>query len=356
MQVLAERHRQLLDRSEQGEADDAFADDVLAFLDDIRLAGEAVVEPAERAQLRGLVRYWCGTIFRFTGTYPTITLLPADVGAGLGTGAVARRSPPPLLWLLGGGASVAVIAAALAIIGSAAGLSLDGAAPAATPRAQARVRYVLAEQGLGGESASVLGPMTFCRAASDLVFHFSLADIEPDTDLRWVLLREAVEVAAQPAAPYGDMSESLTVRLGPDDGDGFVPGHYSLSLTAAGTTLWIQTFEVLDIAPRVFGLSVSDVPASIPGTDPRREFAPGPRVLYLRYSYEGLCSGVDLSHKLFLDGELIQAIEQDWVGPAQGEDQAVFQAAAGSVLVPGEYQAVTSVSGVEQGRVDFLIR
>jgi hypothetical protein len=355
LDALLERNRQLLDRSDQGEADDLFLDDVLALLDDLRLAGEVIAEPAGRTQLRALIRFWCGTVFRYTGSYPTVTLHPADLVDGQAATAATERSPPPLLWLVAGGASVAVIAAALAIVGSAAGVSLGGSASPATPQTRARVRYVMAEHGLGGESEQVGGSVTFCGGSADLVFHFGLADYRAEQDLEWELRHEGVEIASQPAAPYGDMNENLTVRLGSDEADGFLPGHYRLSLVADGETLWDEGFEVLGIAPRIFGMLVSDVPDARHGGDPRHVFAPGPRVLYLRYSHEGLCSGLVLSHKLFRQGEQIQVIEQVWTGPSQGAGHAVFAVAEGEVFPPGEYRAVTFVSEVEQGRVDFSI-
>lgn len=356
VQALLEQHRTTLDRLEQGEADDIFLDDVLALLDDLRLAGEVVTDPAERAQLRALIHFWSGTVFDYTGNYPTVALLPADVGAEEASSTAPARSAPPLLWLLAGGASVAVIAAALVIIGSMAQGYDAGPAAAPAPAAAPRVRYVLAEEGLGGSSAPVARSMAFCRGASDLVFHFGLADFQPDMDLRWKLRREGIELTTRPAVPYGEQNESLTVRIGADESGGFQPGQYDLLLLAAEENVWVETFEVLGVAPRAFGLHVSDVPAPPDAGDGRREFEPGVRVLYLRFAYEGLCSGLELSHELHLGGELVQRLDQVWQGQPQGEARAVFQVTGGTVFAPGVYEIVTTIAGKEQARVEFMIR
>jgi len=356
VKALLEQHRQTLDRLEQGEADDVYLDDVLALIDDLRLAGEVVSDPAERAQLRALIHFWSGTVFDYTGTYPTVKLLPADVGAGETSSAAPRRSPPPLLWLLAGGASVAVIAVALVIIGSMARPNDAGSAVPSTPAMAPRILYVLAEEGLGGGGAPVAGSVAFCRGASDLIFHFGLAGYHPGTDLQWELRRDGVELTTRPAAPYGEQNETLTVRIGPDESSGFLPGQYDLSLVADGENVWVESFEVLDIAPRAFGLEVWDVPAPPKAEGGRREFEPGVRVLYLRYAYEGLCSGLEVSHELHLDGELVQRIDQVWQSRPQGEAQVVFQVAGRAVFTPGEYQIVTTIAGKEQARVEFTIR
>jgi hypothetical protein len=355
VQALLQQHRDTLDRLEQGEADDIFLDDVLALLDNLRLAGEAVTEPEERARLRALIRFWSGTVYDYTGSYPTVTLLPADIDEGDASTAAAHTTPPPLMWLLAGGASVAVIAAALVIIGLVTGSYAGDPGPSSAAEAAPRVRYVTAEEGLGGGRVSMAGGAAFCRGASDFAFHFSLTGYQSDTHLQWVLRREGVEVWARPAAPYGEQNESLTVRIGSGETSGLLPGQYDLSLLSSADVIWVESFRVLDVAPRALSFQVSDVPVLPDAGDTRRDFAPGVRVLYLFYTYEGLCSGTELSHELRRDGTTIQRIDQVWQGRPDGQAQVMFQVTAGDVMSPGAYQIVVAIDGAEQGRIDFTI-
>jgi hypothetical protein len=87
----------------------------------------------------------------------------------------------------------------------------------------------------------------------------------------------------------------------------------------------------------------------------QRGFGAGVRVLFLRYSVEGLCSGLQLSNTLLLDGEPIKTIQQVWQGQPDGEVQVEFQAAGSEAFPPGEYQVAVSIAGAEQGRAAFTI-
>ena len=355
-QALRERHREALDRMEQGEADDLFLDDVLALLDDLRLAGELVADPAERAQLRALIRFWGGVVYDYTGAYPTVTLLPADVDDVRVSKSPARSSAPPLLWLLAGGASVAVIAAALVVIGWMSRFYEDPAHVVPTVAMVPRVRHVAAEQGLGAGATSPVGVAAFCRGSAEAVFHFVLDGYRPGMDLEWKLRREGTEVSAQPAVAYGDDDgQSLTVRIGSGVPGGLVAGAYDLSLVSGDEVVWVQTFQVLSVTPRAFSFQVSDVPAPADTAAVELQFEPGVRVIYLRYRYEGLCSGLELSHTLYRGGEVTQRIEQVWQGDTEGEAQVTFQASDGTVFVPGEYEIGVSIAGEERGRVSFQI-
>jgi hypothetical protein len=353
VQTLLHQHRIMLDRLEQQEADDVFVDDVVALLDDLRLAGEVVPDSDERAQLRSLVRFWSGTVFEYTGSYPTVSLLPADMAAGGSSGPAPPRSPPPLFWLLVGGASVAVIAAALAIIGwatrpeSGSAVSKQGAGPVS-------VQHVTAEQGLGSGAVGLAGSTAFCQGTSDLAFHFGLTGAGSGADLRWELRRDGSEVSSRPAVPYGERSESLTTVVGSAETGALAPGQYDLSILSDGEVIWIESFRVLGKAPRAFGLEVSDVPVSATGEE-QRGFGAGVRVLFLRYSVEGLCSGLELANVLHLDGEPIETVQQIWQGQPDGEVQVAFQAAGSEAFPPGDYQIAVSIAGAEQGRVAFTI-
>ncbi len=355
LQVLLEQHREILEGLEAGEADDLFLDDVLALLDDLRQAGEIIIDPAERAQLRALIRFWGGAMYDYTGVYPTVTLLPPDTGDDPALEPLARPPAPPLLWLLAGGASVAVIAAALVIIGWMPRTYRDSTLATLTPTVAPRVRYVVVEDRLGADTSSMLGAAAFCRGAPEAVFHFVLEANQPDVALRWELYRDGMEVSSHPALPYGDDNQNLTIRIGSGGLDRLAPGPYELALYADDDAVWVQPFEVLDVAPRAFSLQVSDVPVPTDAAAIQDQFEPGMRAIYLRYGYEGLCSGLELSHTLYQDGEPVQRTDQVWQGTPQGEAQVVFQAPGGTVFAPGEYEVSVAISGEEQGRITFDI-
>ena len=355
MQVILEQHRDVLERLEAGEADDLFLDDVLALVDDLRQAGDVIADPAQRAQLRALIRFWGGVMYDYTGIYPTVTLLPADTGEDPTLQSAAPRSAPPLLWLLAGGASVAIIATALVIIGWMSRYYEHPTLETPSVSVAPRVVYVVAENRLGANDSVTMGAAAFCRGASEAVFHFVLEDNRPDIALRWELQRSGAETSSHPAIAYGDDNQNLTIRIGSEGLDELASGPYELTLYADDDAVWVQSFEVLDIDPRAFSFQVSDVP------EPTREdalqdpFEPGVRAIYLRYGYEGLCSGLELSHTLYRNGEPIQKIDQVWQGTPRGEAQVIFQAPAGTVFAGGEYEVSVAIAGEEQGRITFQI-
>lgn len=130
--VLQDRYRDLLLRSEEGAADQAFLDAVRAFLSDARQAGSVLPEPEERGQLRAYIRYLAELLYEAGHEVPAIDLLPLDRRRlpARTPDLRARAALPWWVWMLVGAASLAVLAALVAVAGFSAGALPSG--PTAT--------------------------------------------------------------------------------------------------------------------------------------------------------------------------------------------------------------------------------
>ena len=90
----------------------------------------------------------------------------------------------------------------------------------------------------------------------------------------------------------------MTVRFQGGDG-GMTSGQYDLLLYTGEQIVGMQSFEVLADSPRVLDLQASDVPSPLSLSADRAAFEAGLRVVYLTYSYRGLCDGVEITHALY---------------------------------------------------------
>jgi len=67
LSAFQRRHQEKLDQLERGEDEEALLDGVHILVSDLRQAGATVVDPAERGQLRALVRFWANVVYGRTG-------------------------------------------------------------------------------------------------------------------------------------------------------------------------------------------------------------------------------------------------------------------------------------------------
>jgi hypothetical protein len=355
LDTLQHRHQECLEQLDRGDVDEQFLDQIHAFINDLRQAGASTAEPVERGQLRALLRFWGGVVYEYTGIYPTGTLLPPAAGVPRPAEPSDQRRAPTLLWLLVGGASVILIMAGLLAVGwSAFSSKIAGVATPEPPLP------VVSQTGVGtglieeGELTAAVD--SFCLDTPEIVATFALEQFHPNTQLRWELLREGETVAAQPAAPWGQETRYVTVRIQASGPDGVGPGQYDLLLYAGQHIVAMESFEILAEPPRVSGLKISDVPSAGNSPEGPLELEPGLRVVYLNYSYQGICEALELTHELYHEGELVERRTEMWNGTRRGHRQVVFQSPDSPLCFPpGSYELVVSIDGAEQGRVAFAV-
>jgi hypothetical protein len=337
------KHQERLDQLGRGEADEAFLDGVRLLISDLREAGAIIADPAERGQLRALLRFWGGINYDRTGVYPDTALLPLDPEHARPPEEPARRPLPPLAWVLVGGAAVVVIVVGLLAIGWLPRL-FETPEPEAAATPAPSVSYAAVE---------VLAGDTFCQGISEVVAEFAFEGIQPETVWRWEVQREGEVVAAQPAAPWGQAAQRATARVLTSGPEGVEPGQYDLLVYADERVVGARSFRVLDAAPRAFDLQVTDVPELV--GEPAGGLETDVRVLYLSYEYEGLCPGVEVTHMLYRDGELLQERVEVWSGTAQRRAQVSFQAPDGQPFSAGSYEVTVAIASQEPERVAFTI-
>ena len=351
---LQQQHQQWLGLLSQGETGAAFLDGVRMFIGDLRQAGEEVADSAERAVLRALAQFWARVVYEHTGAYPNTALLPPALSAVRPADQAPRPPTPRLLWLLVGGAAAIVMLVGGLFVGWALTANANRAPEAfPTPAGAPIVLQSAVGTGLGVSGVLTETARSFCRGVPELVATFVLQGVRPGAELRWELMRDGQQAAAEPAVPWGEGMQYVTIRIEGDPGEGLTPGEYELRLYAGEQAIARQTFEVLEDAPQVSGLGVSDVPAAS-GSATRR-FQPGLRVVYLDYDYAGLCTGLRLTHALSRDGQVLHSQSETWDAAAQGHRQVAFQAGAGVEFSPGDYEMVVKIGDREQGRVRFSI-
>jgi hypothetical protein len=352
LDTFQRRHQERLDQLQRGEVNEAFVDDVQALVADMRQAGSAVASPAERGQLRALMRFWGNVVYDHTGVYPDMTLQPLDPARKVvAVEEPGRRPQFPLIWALVGGAAVILIAVGLV------GLSrfvVSEATPTPTPLAY--VRQVAVGVPLDPSGAGQMAADTFCQGTPEIAAEFALENVEPGTMWKWEVKRGGGIVAHQEVRWTEEQRHSEVILTGGPEG--VDPGQYELLIYVAGQEVGRHAFRVLDKAPRVFNLQISDVPQppgeALPGAG-GSEFEPGVRVIYLNYQYEGMCPGLVVSHALYGDGEPIQESEGTWSRDSEGRAQVSFQAPGDQPFSPGGYEIAVAIAGEEQERVGLVI-
>jgi hypothetical protein len=351
LNAFQRRHQEKLDQLERGEDEEALLDGVHILISDLRQAGANVVDPAERGQLRALVRLWANVAYEHTGVYPDTELLPLDP-ANIRPKEIERRSWPPLIWVLVGGAAAIVIAVGLVTIGWLSSRLRESVGAPSTAAPTPAVRYAIVEVMTSGG----IGTDPFCLDTSDIVARFTLKGVRPETEWYWELQREGEVVGAQPAAAWGQDAEQTSLVILAAGAQGVASGRYDLLVYAGGRVVGSRSFQVLATAPGVANLQVTDVPTTVgEGTVGQDEFDAGVKVIYLSYDYVGLCPDSRVSHKLYRQGEVVQESVVVWSGDLQGRAQVGMQAPDGRSFLPGDYEIAVSIAGQEQGRVVFTV-
>ena len=370
LDTFQQQHQEKLGQLKRDETDEAFLDEIHGLITNLRRAGASVANPAQRGQLRALMRFWGNVVYDHTGIYPDTMLQPLDPVKAPPPEESARHPSSPLAWMLTGGAAAIVIAVGLVAIGWMS-YSRTGAAltPTPTPIPVPFVSRVAVGTEVGEDGRLQMDADTFCLGTSEVVAEFALEGIKPETAWHWEVQREGEVVATQPAAPWGREAQH-SVRILTGSLEGVEPGQYALLIYVGERVVGVRSFQVLDTAPRVFNLRVADVP------EPSEEASGGPggpdepdkpdepdenrfessvRVIYLSYEYEGLCPGLDVSHILYHKEEPIQQSVEMWSGAHRGPAQVSFQAPGNLPFPPGDYEVVVTVSGEEQARVGLTI-
>ncbi|MEA3341154.1 MAG: hypothetical protein U9R15_14415, partial [Chloroflexota bacterium] len=293
LKAFQRRHQEKLEQLQRDEVDEAFLDGLQLLIADLRQAGAAVAGPAERGQLRALLRFWGNVVYDRADVYPDTTLHPLDPGRIPPPEELARRPAPSLIWALAGGAAAIIIAVGLAGIGRLA----RPEAPPPTPLPAPVLFLSDVAVGAGLDSSGTLEEAAdiFCLNTPDLAAELTLAGVQPEMEWRWELRRDGAVVADQSAAPWGEETQRVSVRLLAGGSEGVEPGQYELLVYVGERAAGVHSFRVLDTAPRVFNLRVTDAPRPVEGAAGGGAFGDGVRVIYLSYEYEGLCPGVDVS-------------------------------------------------------------
>ncbi len=366
--ALQERYQMLVARKEKGETEESFLEDVRAFITDAQQAGATVADLNERSQLRAWMRFLANALYDTTGVYPDVMLQPLAHGQLVGLQPERREKPSPsfpLAWVLVGGAAVIVIAVGLVAIGWMS-YPNDGAAPTpmstSTPTPIPTPAPFVSQIAMGTEldtgGALRVAADTFCLGTSEVVAEFTLEGIEPETVWHWEVQREGEIVGAQPAAPWGKEAQHATIHALTGGLEGVEPGQYELLVYVGEQVAGVHSFQVLDKAPCVFNLRVTDVPdpagQASDGPD-ENKFEAGVRVIYLGYEYEGLCPGLDVSHALYHEGAPVQESVEPWSDAPQGQAQVSFQAPGDLPFPSGDYEVTVAVAGEEQERVGLTI-
>lgn len=352
LNAFQRRHQEKLDQLKRGEDEEALLDGLQILISDLRQAGATVFDPAERGQLRALIRFWANVVYERTGIYPDTTLLPLDPANIRPPKEPERRSWPPLIWILVGGAAAIIITGGLVAIGWLSSRPQESIKTPSTPAPTPAVRYAIVDVMTSGGIATD----PFCMDTSDIVAEFVLPGVQPETEWHWELQRGGEVIDAQPAAAWGLEAEQVSLVVLAGGAHGVAPGRYDLLAYAEGRVTGARSFQVLSTAPSISNLQVTDVHATMDGgVLGKSEFDAGVKVVYLGYDYAGLCPGSRISHVLYRQGEVVQESVVVWSGDSQGRAQVGMQAPDGRPFLLGDYEVVMSIAGQEQGRTSFTI-
>ncbi len=350
LEAIQRRHQEALDQLQQDEVDESFLESIHVLLDDLRQAGALVPDPGERGQLRALMRFWANVIYDRTGAYPDTTLQPLDPARARPLAEPAprpRERKTPFDWLLVGSVGlILLLSVALGVLWlSRDGVSHVSATPTPTPPPLPVSELVIGEAPV--ETGDVVRTRdVFCYGVPEIVSVLNLEDTRPETRWRWEVRRGDEVVNAQPEQRWkGDLDVPLTVLSG-DDG-GVEPGRYEFRVYVDDQLVEARVFRVLETAPRITDLRVADVPEPS-DADPGDQFGAGTRVIYLTYRYEGFCPSLEISHRLYHQGDVLREKVKAWDGPPQGERQVIFQALDEEPFPSGDYAAVVELAGRAQ--------
>jgi hypothetical protein len=370
--TLQEQYQALIARTEKSEADEMFLDDVRSFISDAKRAGATVSDLNERSQLRAWMRFLASLLYDATGVYPDITLQPLTEGQLVGPKPEPSEKPPAppgLAWTLLGGATVVIIAAGLAAVGwmSRWTAPLPTEVPTLTPLPTPTPALFVIEAAVGAQlapsGALEMPTDTFCLGISEIVAELKMEGIKPEMEWWWEVQRDGKVIDAQPAAPWGQETQRTVVHILASGPEGIEPGYYDLLIYVRGYDVaGMRSFRVLDTHPRILNPQIADVPDSNRQTPDESgdtpvggKFEAGVRVFYLSYDYEGWCPGLQVSHALYYEGEIIQERADVWDGLPQGQAQISFQAPGDEPFSPGGYEATVTVASEELASAEFLI-
>jgi hypothetical protein len=357
MEALLRRHQETLEDLKYDEIDEVILGEIGKFISDLRQAGSQTGDIGERSQLRALLHYWANLVFDNSNVYPDVTLFPPPAGTGELTApepSGSETTPVSAFKRLGVSAVLVLAGVIVSLIWQfATGADIrDLLAPVSVPSASA-VAVGMGTEGAGGVSKPA---DTFCADTPEIIADFALQGTQPGMNLRWELQRAGEVIAAQKAAPWGDEeSKHVTVRILTDENDSIKPGRYDLLVYLDDQIIGSETFELLASAPAISGLHVSDVPDVRSLAAPAGDYKAGLRVLYLYYTYENLCTGLDVSSRLYHNAELVQEIQEQWAGAASGDRQQTFQASGDDPFAAGEYEIAIAIGRVERERVSFTV-
>lgn len=365
--TLQRDYQSLLARWETESHEEAFWEDVQAFIPRIREAGATIGDLNERSQLRAWMRFLAQALYDATGVMPDVTLQPLAQGrlesASPSPATPRARAPAtsPLLWTLLGGAAIVIIVVGLLFINSPS-LYVGEATPSfgGTPEAP-----VISAQAVVGSQLDATGSIEmptdlFCFDTAEVIIQLTMDGVPPTATWRWEVQRDGQVVNASPKMVWGEDTGRITIRALGDASAPVEPGKYELLVYVEEHVVQVQTFRVLEKPPRIFNLQLSDTPDAprqLPGqTTQKFDFVYGIRVVYLGYDYEGMCPGTEVAYVLLHEGEPLREIHQTWSDVSQGMGQVDFSASDDEPLPVGTYQVVVSVAGTEQARLDMSIR
>ena len=359
LDTLQQRHNERLDRLKGDEAHVLLIGEARILVADLREAGASIADPSERGQLRALMRFWASVIYRQTGAYPDTQLLPPNAATThvRSREESARGQSNLPLWVLIVVAALLVVVAGVFVTLGWQSLADGDAEPVPTPAPIPFIRQAVVGPSSDGEDMpQERGSGTFCVGVPEIIADFELESVGPGAQLHWELQHAGKVIAAQPAAPWKENDElHITIRIRTPGQEVVDPGQYNLLVFSDEQTVGVQSFRVLDSAPGLTNLRVSDVPSPGEETVPRSEFEGGVRILYFTYEYEGICPGLDISHTLYREGEQVREISENSGGSPSGKAQVNLQAAGVLPFPPGNYALVASIEGVEQETIQFSV-
>ncbi len=136
------------------------------------------------------------------------------------------------------------------------------------------------------------------------------------------------------------------------DGRPLPPGTYTLQLRLGETPLLHHTIRISDIPARLKDLALA--PAPVGPTIPH--LAAGTRHFYLRYTYEGACTGAPLWAVVQRDDGATICSRSVTLTTAKGEDAIACYLPDGGPLPSGRYRADLSLMGTVTRSLTFEVK
>jgi hypothetical protein len=353
--TLRKRYQALVARKEAGESGEGFLEGVRAFIADAQRAGAVIAEPAERSQLRALMRFLADVVYDATEIYPDTTLQPLDQER------LAERPSIDKERTAAGWLPWAVAAAVLvvSVVGLWLGQSLRGdgeptptptlrptSTPTPVPLADVQVGVRSTEEG-----GLTLPAKVFCAGTYTIAAEFDLSRLPADARWGWRLYHEGAQIDWQDAQVREAGRFSTTVTLTSPGGSPFASGVYSLTALVDSEEVAARRFTVLESPPRVTEVRVSNVPEG----EGREEFETGEQRLIIAYDYESFCPAERIQRVIYRDGETAHESTQVWAGVSSGSEELEYYRQDGLPLLKGVYRVVVSVGETEPQEVGFTI-